>query len=359
MHIKVFEPGALSPEQTRRWRELQALRPTWDSPFLSPGWAEATARSDGPAGRVRVAVWSDADGPQGFLAVRIRGSVAMPAGAPFNDYQAVVARPGLRPEPGPLLAALGVRRLDFTHLLREPPDFEHAVRGVDRAWVVDLDGGYDAYAAERRASGTSILKDIEKRRRGLEREADGLTFTPFDPDPEALSTLFAWKSAQYRAGRQTDVLEPSWTRDLLTRLHGVRTPGFGGGLFTLRAGGQVIAAQFNLVGARTVHAWIIAHGSAFERRSPGLVLFGEILKWMPGAGYDRLDLGSGDYRFKTQLANAGSDVGHGFVARLSPEGVSRGLQYRVRLAAERLPLGAASALPGKAMRRLDVLRGLR
>jgi hypothetical protein len=31
----------------------------------------------------------------------------------------------------------------------------------------------------------------------------------------------------------------------------------------------------------------------------------------------------------------------------------------VRCAAEALPLGAVSALPGKAMRRIDLIRGLR
>lgn len=359
MDIDVIEPGALGPALVERWRALQAMRRTWDSPFLSPDWAQAAAQCEGPAGRIRVAVWSDAAGPQGFLPVRLRGPVALPAGAPLNDYQAVIASPALRPDPAALLSALGVRRLDFTHLLADPPVFPGATRGLARAWVVDLAEGWDAYAAERRAAGTSILKDIEKRRRALEREADGLVFTPFDPDPEALAALFDWKRAQYRATRQTDVLAPSWTRDLLARLHGLTAPGFGGALFTLRAGGRVIAAQFNLVGTRTVHAWIIAHGPEFERRSPGLVLFGEILKWMTGAGYDRLDLGAGDYRFKTQLANARTDVGHGFIGRLSPESLTRGLQYRVRAVAERLPLGPASALPGKAMRRLDVLRGLR
>jgi len=37
----------------------------------------------------------------------------------------------------------------------------------------------------------------------------------------------------------------------------------------------------------------------------------------------------------------------------------REAQYRVRHAAEALPLGRASALPGKAMRRMDLWRGLR
>jgi len=43
----------------------------------------------------------------------------------------------------------------------------------------------------------------------------------------------------------------------------------------------------------------------------------------------------------------------------SPAALMRGCAYGVRQAAEALPLGRVSALPGKAMRRLDLLRGLR
>ena len=70
---------------------------------------------------------------------------------------------------------------------------------------------------------------------------------------------------------------------------------------------------------------------------------------MAGGYYSRLDLGCGDYRFKRELSNTAQETGHGFV----------GLAYRLREAAEGLPLGGVSALPGKAMRRYDLLRALR
>ena len=43
----------------------------------------------------------------------------------------------------------------------------------------------------------------------------------------------------------------------------------------------------------------------------------------------------------------------------SPATLVRQLAYGLRGAAESLPLGRASALPGKAMRRLDLMRALR
>jgi hypothetical protein len=38
--------------------------------------------------------------------------------------------------------------------------------------------------------------------------------------------------------------------------------------------------------------------------------------------------------------------------------VVRAAQYQIRRAAEALPLGQLSAMPGKAMRRMDLWRGL-
>ena len=87
--------------------------------------------------------------------------------------------------------------------------------------------------------------------------------------------------------------------------------------------------------------------------------FQEILRWMDATRYSRLDLGPGDYRFKRELANTGVWVTHGFVGGVAPAALVRHAAYSVRRAAEALPLGKMSELPGKAMRRVDVLRGLR
>jgi CelD/BcsL family acetyltransferase involved in cellulose biosynthesis len=89
------------------------------------------------------------------------------------------------------------------------------------------------------------------------------------------------------------------------------------------------------------------------------MLFQDILRWMEQTPYSRLDLGAGDYRFKHELANAGQGVTHGFVGLPSPSALVRGAAYGMVRAAEALPLGTASDLPAKAMRRMDQWRGLR
>jgi CelD/BcsL family acetyltransferase involved in cellulose biosynthesis len=362
---EVYRPSALSPADLARWSALQAADRALESPYLSPGWALAVERAQAEATDadrardVRVVVLREDGEAAGFFAARVDHATAMPAGAPMNDYQGLVARPGLMVDPQALLKALDVSRLDFTHLLCDQPWFAASVRGLATAYRVEAPEGYAAYAQARRAAGSGVLKDIDKRRRKLEREVGAVTLTAHSRSTTAFDQLIAWKRAQYRAGGQTDIFDTPWTLRLLRDLHEGRDPDFGGVLFTLHVGGQLAAAQFDLRGRTTLHAWIIAHDPAFERYSPGLILFGEILRWMDDSPFRILDLGAGDYRFKLQLANAQSQVGHGFIGRPSPASLLRSAQYGVRAAAERLPLGPVSALPGKAMRRMDRLRGLR
>ena len=52
-------------------------------------------------------------------------------------------------------------------------------------------------------------------------------------------------------------------------------------------------------------------------------------------------------------------VGHGFAGKPGAATLVRSAAYGLRGVAERLPLGPVSELPGKAMRRLDLIRGLR
>jgi CelD/BcsL family acetyltransferase involved in cellulose biosynthesis len=357
--IDVVLPSALSPADIARWSALQARQPAWDSPFLSPGWALAVERSQPPGGRIRVVTLGRGAQAGGFMAVRIAGALAMPAGAPMNDYQALVADDAAEIAPRRLIDALGVQRLDFTHLLSETSPFAAHTRGCAQTYVVDVSDGYESYARERRAAGSGIIKDLDKRRRKAEREVGQVRFTPFAGDSGLLEPLLAWKRARYRASGQTDVFATAWTVALLRDLARGDAPGCRGAFFALHIGGSLAAVQFNLLGARTVHAWIIGHDEAFERYSPGLLLFQDVLRWMDATPYSALDLGAGDYRFKQQLANARREISHGFIGRPSPATLLRRAQYGVRAAAESLPLGAVSLFPAKAMRRLDVWRGLR
>jgi len=71
-----------------------------------------------------------------------------------------------------------------------------------------------------------------------------------------------------------------------------------------------------------------------------------------------IDLGTGNYRFKTSLANNSRLVSSGFVGSSRFASLIPNYEYRFRKWAELMPLGSLSELPGKAMRRIDLHRGL-
>lgn len=356
LSFELVRPRELSESQIARWRALQ--HPSLQSPFLSPDWAIAVERAQ-DRGRTRVAVIRDGGRDRGFFAARVGSVTAMPAGAPMCDYQAVVGEPDLEIDPRALTQALGVRRLDFSQMIARQTAFEPHARGRAASHVVDVADGFAAYQAERKAAGVGVLKDAAKKARKAERDLGAVRFTAFSRDRADFERLIAWKRAQFRATGQTDIFAAGWPLRLLEQLFEADDPAFGGGLFTLHLGDRLAAAHFHLRGAPIIHAWIIGHDHAFERYSPGILLFTELLAWMDQTPYSRLDLGCGDYRFKSELANASETILHGFVGLPSTAALMRWAAYGVISAAEALPLGPASHLPGKALRRWDLLRGLR
>lgn len=358
MRIEVVRPGELNTDDQKSWSALLAACPSMSSPFLTPAWARAVERADGPD-EIRVAMIEDREGLKGVFAARCGLLTALPVGAPLNDHQAVVCSGPLDLEPGALLLALKIHRYDFSHMCSADPVFGPLAQGVQESYAVDVSDGWEAFEQGRREAGTDILKDMAKRRRKIERELGPVTFTPLSRSRTDFEKLIDWKRASYSRSRQTDVLATEWVGRLLNELFESRDPDFGGALMTMHIGDRLAAAQFNIRGGLELHSWFIGHDEAFERYSPGLVMFHEILRWMAAEGpLKRLELGPVAYRFKDRLANAPHPVAHGYAGLDSPVTLLRAAQYGVRKAAEGLPLGRASQWPGKAMRRLDLWRGL-
>ena len=357
MRIDVVRPTELAQADIDAWSALQ--RETgFDSPFFSPHWVRACAEADGPDGRLaKIAVVRDERGAAAFLPARISPFSGQAVGAPLCDYQGAVIRPGATIDLKAVVRAFGVGRLDFQNLFPGQSSFDRYVHGHASSLAIDLSQGFEAYAAERKTQ-TDILKDCAKRKRKLEREKGEVRFTAFSESQADFDQLLAWKRAQYRATGQTDIFDAGWPLELLKRLFAAPCGDLRVRLFTLHVAGELAAAHLALCSGPVAHAWFIAHAEAFERYSPGVALIHEMLQWGPANGMRELDLGPGDYRFKLQLSNLKREVGHGYVGRASASALVRAAAYSVRDAAEALPLGRASALPGKAMRRLDLWRGL-
>jgi CelD/BcsL family acetyltransferase involved in cellulose biosynthesis len=358
MDIEVVRPKQLDCADAARWSELRhALGQT--SPFLSPDWVQACAAAGGPdSRRARVAILRESGRAVGFLPARVSRFAAQPVGAPMNDYQGVAVEPGVAFDPRQVVRALGVHRLDFDTQLAEQAEMARFIRGRAASHVIDLREGFDAYAKSRKAAGSDVLQDCAKKRRKIGRELGEVRFTAASASQADFEQLIAWKRARYAETGQTDIFDAGWTLRLLANLFAAPVGELAGKLFTLQAGERLLAAHYALTDGQTLHAWFIAHDETAGKYSPGVVLIADILKWAAENAMMEVDLGAGDYRFKTSLASLQRDVGYGYVGRPSPASALRAAAYGVRAAAEALPLGRASAWPGKAMRRIDLWRGL-
>ncbi len=359
MEIEVVRPQGLHPSDAARWSEIRHATGL-TSPFLSPDWVGECARAGGPdQRRARVAVLREGGEAVGFLPARVSRFAAQPVGAPMCDYQGVAIAPGHAFDPRQVVRALGVHRLDFDTQLAGQLEMAPFMRGRTFSHLASLREGFEGYAAHRKAAGSDILPDCAKKRRKIARELGEVRFTAASTSQADFDTLMQWKRARYAASRQTDIFNAGWPLRLLQNLFDAPLGEISGKLFTLHAGDRLLAAHYALSDGRALHAWFIAHDLEASRYSPGVVLIVDILKWAASQGFSEFDLGAGDYRFKQSLASVQREVAYGYVGRFAPATAVRAAAYGLRGAAEALPLGRASAWPAKAMRRLDIYRGLR
>ena len=356
MRVDTINPLVLADGDVAVWRGLLSADPALTSPYLTPDWARAVARCRPD---VVVAVWRNADGSAaGFLPVQRAGAhAAMPAGGPVCDYQAVAGPANL--DVSLAAKALDVGRIDLTAGLKDNAVAEFLLT-EDVGHVARFAGGWDAYCAERQAAGSKTLARLRKKFSKLRRDHADVVFEPFSTDKAAFDTLIAWKREQMRRTGVTDVFEHAWIDALVrgTFAAPADDPHFGGALFVLRAGGRPIAILFCLRARQALHAWFVAYDPEFREYSPGLIVFAEAIRAAAERGFTEMDLGPGDYQFKESLANFSRPIGAGFIGRPGLSSALKAAQFQVRALVESLPVGRAKQWPAKAMRRLDIARGL-
>lgn len=356
MRVEVAKPQELGAPERELWARFRSENPELANPYFAPGWSDVIAHQRGDA---RVAVISEAEEIVAFLPYQHASRVTLlPMGGALSDYQGFICRESAEIDADEAVAQIGAGRFDFTHALMSQKAFAEAQRAVSSSWIACLGEGFDAYAAAKRAAGSSVLKRIRSKRRRMERALGELRFTACSTDQADLDTLITWKRKQFERTNRPDVFAESWTRAVVTESFHAEDADYQGVLFTLHAGDRLAAANFCLRSNHVLHCWFIAHDDEFHDQSPGLVLFGDILQSMEGLGAKQLDLGAGDYRFKAELATRAREVGSGFVGKPGLSTSLRSMQYAIRDTFERLPLGRVSAWPGKAMRRFDLMRGL-
>lgn len=351
MRLETIHPKELGADQIARWRAHQAADLSLQSPHLSPEWAQliGAVRDD-----ARVCIMNDGEGF--FAAQRLSRFAAMGAGAPIADYQAVVGDPELKVDAAALCRALKVGRIDLTHTPAGATPI--SVAGSHGAWIAETSSGRDLYEAALKARRGEFVRQTDKKARKFERERGPLTFRAHSTERADFDTLMAWKDAQLQRSGQPRIWATPWVADALERCFESRTPQFGGVLFTLSIDENLIAAAFCLRSAKALNVWILAHDNAFDSYSPGVLLARWAIGWAGEQGIAEVDFGPGDYQFKRQLATKQRTLHYGVIAGPSLSGATRRAEYALRAQVERLPQAQLAALPGKAMRRLDLMRAL-
>lgn len=357
MRVDNVHASELSVGDIAAWRARLCADPELSSPYLTPEWTQLVARHRPD---VRVAVWRDAHGaPQGFLPVQISGGhAAMPVGGPICDYQAFIGPAEVDLSLG--ATALGVGRIDLTAGLANNA-VGACLLAHDVGHVVRLAGGWQHWCDQRAASGSKTIARTRKKFSRLTRDHDGdVAIEAFSTDTGAFETLLRWKRQQMQRTGVTDIFEHDWIDRVVRDTFDwpKDDADFGGAMFVLRVKGAPAAVLYCLRARKTLHAWFVAYDDALSAHSPGLILFVEAIRAAAAAGYVEMDLGPGDYRFKESLANAARPIGAGFIGRPGFAAAFKTAQFQMRALVEGLPVGPVREWPAKAMRRLDIARGL-
>jgi CelD/BcsL family acetyltransferase involved in cellulose biosynthesis len=316
MKASVVHPADLGSAEQLLWGSF-ARQSSLESPFLSWPFVESIGHVRDDA---RVAIFHDGSRICGFLAFQVgtdlpgSDQTGLPIGATICDAQAVVAHPGWTFDPRGLVEAAGLSRWSFDHLTMQQAAFLPYHHRRHRSPVVDLAAGYDAFVDEVRTNSKDLMAQVGRRRRKLEREVGPVVceWQSIDPDGD-LPRLAQWKSEQYAREDTWDRFSVPWIVEALELLARSRDETCTGLLTSVRAGGQLVAAHFGLLGRDRLCWWFPTYNPEFSRYSPGLILLLDVIAEAAKRGVGMVDLGRGEHGYKLRATSRYYEVAEGEV----------------------------------------------
>jgi CelD/BcsL family acetyltransferase involved in cellulose biosynthesis len=352
-------PHELDAGLLEAWRSVQRSHRHLASPYFSPEFTQLVGqvRSD-----VGVVVVEDASGPVGFFPFqRSWGGLGRPVGGPFSDYHGVIMGADTECDPASLVRAAGLSVWVFDHVPAAMGWFEPHAWARAGSPIIDLSGGYAAYAERFRASGSDYVTRAQRLSRKIEREIGPLTFSLHEDSDVVIQQVFDWKDAKYLESRPTAVFrDHPWTGALLRAVVRTQASGFAGVCSVLRVGGRVIAAHLGMRAAGVLHWWFPTFDVTLDKYSPGTLLLLRIAEAAQAAGISVIDLGKGDSRYKLTAMTGTVPLLEGAVELPSWRTRWRRLQRAIEARSERgglLARGLNVAL--RALRRREYLTKFR
>lgn len=312
MHVDSQRPQALSMDDLTGWLQTVVSSADYSSPFFHPEYALALAEF---RPQVEVAVIRQKGSPIGWFSFeRHNGNVCRPLGIKLADFQGIVVRPGECLTLPDLIPRLGLLAFHYDHLLADQAPRLGRIETAGSPYL-NLRGGYNAYVDRQRSNGGSIISQVQRKERKLERHGHRVEFRWHDPDPLALERLWKWKAAKRRSTGTVDILAFDWVRAVLQRIASTNRPGFHGAVSTLRINGELAAVHLGMHTDTAFHYWFPAYSTAWAAYSPGLILLLRVAEECAYRGIERLDLGKGDDPYKQSFTNACTVVATGTVDR--------------------------------------------
>lgn len=309
-----FHPRDLSPSDQDAWRALQAAHGDFANPILGPDFARAVGEVREDA---RVSVFRRDGRALGFLAYHLRPSGFIRAiGAPFSDYHALVAEPGLGAAEA--LSAAGLTAFRFTGLLDPHAAFE--VTSQVEAFAITLDGSAEAYLEALRAASPKRFKNYRRLDHKLDREVGTLRIVAPDHDPATFERLIAWKRDQFTRTGVHDVLAADWTCRLMRQLFETREGPLHGLMITLHAGDRLVAGHFGVRSGDYFHPWIASTDPELTAWSPGQIFLSRAIAAMPDLGLATYDLGASHEHYKRPYALHTRMIGEGLATAATAQG---------------------------------------
>jgi CelD/BcsL family acetyltransferase involved in cellulose biosynthesis len=316
MQVKVSKICELSEEAWALWQQIHETNPELDSPYFSPAFAKAVAavRDDAEVG-----VLHEEGTPIGFFPFH-RGFLGMgqPLAGHLSDFHGVITMPHVHYEPGELIEACGLAGWDFDHLAPNIEAFRPFARNQAASPFIDLSGGFRGYEESRQADGSTVFKNLLPKMRKLGREVGAIRFEYHHSDHSILDLLLRWKRDQYQRTGVPDAFAESWTVRLLEKLLETQRRQFAAVLSVVWAGDHPVAAHFGMRSRFVWHYWFPAYDPAYHRYSPGLLLLREMMRAAELHELKRIDLGKGDFDYKTRVMTGATSLLEGSIVVSTP-----------------------------------------
>lgn len=351
VQYELVAPSALPAADRAAWRAFVSASAALGSPYFAFEFALCCeeARRD-----TRVLVARRAGQAKAYLPLHVgKAGYARPLAGPLGDVQGVIAESGFALDMPAALAAVNIPVFNFESMLASQTSVQPFIQQRVGSWMLDLSAGFQHWRDGRKSVQPKAIRNLDMRRRRMERLDGGYSFVMADQRAEALATMMAWKREQYRRTRVFDVFSVKWTRRLLAAVLRHQSDHFSGLISTLNIGDEIAAVHVGMASDRICHYWFPAYNADFGRISPGLLMIEEMAKTAASLGHQALELGPGEYPFKRELASFQTGLAAGYAVSPSLLGCARRMTHALVRASEAAPLGRAGRWPGKAVRKVD------